>query len=142
METVNKLALEKSIELRLEIAPGFKIYANSAQLDQVVLNLLENAIKFTPQGGSVVVRSGSREGTFSVTDTGIGMPAREIPKIFERFYRIDRAQSKGSTGLGLSIVKHIVDMHGAKISVVSKEGSGSTFSLDFPGPGSNAGESR
>lgn len=138
IDTVSKLANEKSIHVELKVTDGFQIYANPAQLDQVLLNLLENAIKFTPNGGTVFISSGEEPGTFEVRDTGIGMPEAEIPKIFQRFYRIDRAQSRGSTGLGLSIVKHIIDLHGAKIKVASKEGVGSSFSLTFPGPrGSN-----
>jgi two-component system phosphate regulon sensor histidine kinase PhoR len=69
-----------------------------------------------------------------VEDTGIGMAASEIPKIFQRFYRIDRTKSRGSTGLGLSIVKNICDLHGAKLNVTSQEGKGSTFQLEFPPP--------
>jgi two-component system, OmpR family, phosphate regulon sensor histidine kinase PhoR len=100
-----------------------------------LLNLIENSIKYTPGGGMITVVSEKREGCFSINDTGIGMPASEIPKIFQRFYRIDRSRSKGSTGLGLSIVKHILDAHGAKITVTSKEGKGSSFLLEFPGSG-------
>lgn len=133
-ESLKVKAESKPVRIALAIQPDWRIYANLEQLDQVLLNLVENAVKFTPEGGAVTVRSGPNEGAFSVSDTGIGMPASEIPKIFQRFYRIDRAASRGSTGLGLSIVKHIVDLHGAKISVVSEEGRGSTFQLDFPGP--------
>jgi len=134
VESTSKLAAEKSVKVQISIGPKFTIYASPQQLDQVLLNLLENAIKFTPPGGRVVIRTGQEPGSFTVEDTGIGMAAHEIPKIFQRFYRIDRAQSRGSTGLGLSIVKHIADLHGAKISVTSKEGAGSSFSLEFPGP--------
>lgn len=134
LETTSKAAVEKGVAVSSEIAPERRVFANPQQLDQVLLNLVENAIKFTPNGGTVRIRSGDRDGCFAVEDTGIGMPAHEIPKIFQRFYRIDRAQSRGSTGLGLSIVKHIVDLHGAKITVKSKEGAGSSFSLEFPGP--------
>jgi signal transduction histidine kinase len=141
-ETLQKQSDEKSIQLNVVVAGGFQIYANAAQLDQVLLNLLENAIKFTPTGGNVSVNSHERPGCFSVSDSGIGIPAHEIPKIFERFYRVDRAQSRGSTGLGLSIVKNIVDLHGAKITVTSKEGAGSTFSLEFPGPRAQSMETR
>lgn len=133
VESTQKLATAGAVEVKIDLRPDFRVYANSAQIDQVLLNLLENAIKFTPEGGSVTIQS-SGPGCFSVSDSGIGMPEAEIPKIFARFYRIDRSRSKGSTGLGLSIVKHIVDLHDAKISVQSKEGAGSTFSLEFPGP--------
>ncbi|MFN8554331.1 MAG: HAMP domain-containing sensor histidine kinase [Candidatus Obscuribacterales bacterium] len=134
VETTRKQASEKNIRLDMQVEGGFYIYANPEQLDQVVLNLVENAIKFTPEGGVVTIKSGAKPGMFSVEDTGIGMPAQEIPKIFQRFYRIDRAASRGSTGLGLSIVKHIADLHGAKISVISEEGRGSVFQLEFPSP--------
>lgn len=131
LEVLKDKAHAKSVELKLEIAPHFLVFANPQQLDQVLLNLVENAIKFTPPGGRVTVKSGNAPGLFSVADTGIGMPAGEIPRIFERFYRIDRAYSRGSTGLGLSIVKHIVDLHGAKITVRSEPGRGSEFFLEF-----------
>ncbi|CAN5616369.1 hypothetical protein BH10CYA1_BH10CYA1_13010 [soil metagenome] len=134
VETTKKQAAEKSIRVDMRIEGGFYIYANPEQLDQVILNLVENAIKFTPEGGIVTVKSGSKPGTFSVEDTGIGMAAQEIPKIFQRFYRVDRAASRGSTGLGLSIVKHIAEVHDAKINVTSEEGRGSVFQLEFPSP--------
>ncbi len=133
LQSLAQTALEAGITIESDIKPGFRVYANEAQLDEVLLNLLENAIKYTPTGGTVVVVSEGKEGCFSINDTGIGMPALEIPKIFQRFYRIDRARSKGSTGLGLSIVKHILDSHGAKITVQSEEGKGSSFLLEFPG---------
>ncbi|MBX3154309.1 hypothetical protein KF728_29425 [Candidatus Obscuribacterales bacterium] len=131
MESVSKTAAKKNISVKSEIAPGFHVNANPDQLNQVMLNLVENAVKYTPAGGEVVIRSGAR-GSFSVSDTGLGIAASEIPKIFKRFYRVDRTRAPGSTGLGLSIVKHIADMHGAKISVQSEESKGSTFILLFP----------
>ncbi len=133
VESTQKLAKSGAVTVKINVAPDFRVYANAAQIDQVLLNLLENAIKFTPEGGMVTIKSAG-PGCFSVTDTGIGMAEAEIPKIFARFYRIDRSRGRGSTGLGLSIVKHIVDLHDAKINVQSKEGEGSTFTLDFPGP--------
>lgn len=133
VESTQKLAKSGVVAVKINIAPDFRVYANAAQIDQVLLNLLENAIKFTPEGGMVTIQSGA-PGCFSVSDSGIGMPEAEIPKIFARFYRIDRSRARGSTGLGLSIVKHIVDLHDAKINVQSKEGEGSTFTLEFPGP--------
>lgn len=131
-ESVATLALTRGVEIRINVSPDFTVYANQEQLDQVLLNLVENAVKFTPPGGLVTVASCDSPGTFEVRDSGIGMPQSEIPKIFQRFYRIDRAQSKGSTGLGLSIVKNIADLHGARITVESEEGKGSTFRLEFP----------
>lgn len=131
-ESVSKNAAKKGIAVISEIAPGFTINADPDQLNQVMLNLVENAVKYTQSGGEIVIRSGDQTGAFSVSDTGIGIPASEIPKIFKRFYRVDRTRAPGSTGLGLSIVKHIADLHGAKISVHSQESKGSTFLLQFP----------
>lgn len=133
LESTKRIAASGQVNVQVEVAPNLHIYANGPQLDQVLLNLLENAIKFTPPDGQVTIKSG-KANCFSVTDTGIGMSEAEIPKIFARFYRIDRSRGRGSTGLGLSIVKHIVDLHDAKINVTSKEGVGSTFELEFPGP--------
>lgn len=135
LESVRKQAVEKSIRIGVEVPHSQLIFANKSQLDQVLLNLLENAVKFTNPGGSVVVRGGDRHGKFSVEDTGIGMPENEIPKIFSKFYRIEKSASRTGTGLGLSIVRQVVELHGAKISVKSQEGQGSCFELEFPSPG-------
>ncbi len=142
IESTGRLAKSKNISVSMDIQKDWVIYANADQLSQVLLNLVENAIKFTDEGGRVTVKSGIKPGSFEVIDTGIGMAQEEIPKIFKRFYRIDRAKSRGSTGLGLSIVKHIADLHGAKIVVTSKEGEGSQFLFEFPGPkaGKSGGE--
>jgi len=137
-DSTQKLAKAGAVTVLIDVQPQFRVYANAEQIDQVLLNLLENAIKFTPESGVVTIKSGA-PGCFSVSDTGIGMNESEIPKIFARFYRIDRSRSRGSTGLGLSIVKHIVDLHDAKINVQSKEGEGSTFTLEFPSPRSIGG---
>lgn len=111
---------------------NMRLLADEDQLHQVLVNLLENAIKFTPAGGLVTVRATVNPPVIEVEDTGIGIAESEIQKIFQRFYRVDRSKTRGSTGLGLSIVKHIVDLHDAKISVTSKEGHGSRFSIEFP----------
>lgn len=134
LEATKTLAAEQSIKLIVEIEDGWKIYANKQQLEQVILNLLENAIKFTNAGGQVHIRSGKIIGSFFVSDTGIGINEAEIPQIFERFYRIDKTNNRPGTGLGLSIVKQVLERHGAKITVTSKEGEGSCFYLEFPSP--------
>jgi signal transduction histidine kinase len=99
-------------------------------------NLLDNAIKYNRPGGrvEVLVAHGKNEISISVSDTGIGIPMKERSKIFERFYRVDKARSRetGGTGLGLSIVKHAADFHGGTINVTSTEGEGSTFTLVIP----------
>lgn len=115
-------------ELRLECDPG--------QIEQVVYNLVINGIQYTPAGGKVVVtgRANGASVSFSVTDTGIGIPPADLPRVFERFYRVDKARSRatGATGLGLSIVKHIVDAHNGKVSVDSNPGSGTSFTVELP----------
>lgn len=138
VESVAKQAKEKSIEIKVELSDEQLIYANKGQLDQVFLNLLENAVKFTGTCGKIVIAGGKEDGVFSIEDSGVGMPESEIPKIFSKFYRIDKTISKGGTGLGLSIVKQVLDLHGAKISVKSEEGVGSRFELEFPSPKSGA----
>ncbi len=104
------------------------------RVEQVVGNLLHNAIKFTPRGGRVTVtaRVEAGEVLFSVADTGVGIAADDLPRIFERFYKADRARSGGGTGLGLAIAKHIVQAHGGRIWAESVEGRGSTFRFTLP----------
>ncbi|KAF0221511.1 MAG: two-component system OmpR family phosphate regulon sensor histidine kinase [Geobacteraceae bacterium] len=110
-----------------------RILADRGRLEQVLINLIDNGIKYTPAAGSVTV-SATDIGPMvklEVKDTGIGIPAKDLPRIFERFYRVDEARSRdvGGTGLGLSIVKHIVQLHGGTVAVESVAGKGSTFSF-------------
>lgn len=133
LESTEDLARKKNIRLRTEVEDDYCIYANREQLNQVVLNLVENAVKYTQEGGEVKIRSGQNPGVLIVSDNGIGIEKEEVPKIFNRFYRVDRTKQRGSTGLGLSIVKHIADLHGAKITVQSELGAGSRFIVEFPG---------
>jgi two-component system phosphate regulon sensor histidine kinase PhoR len=103
-----------------------------------MINLLNNAISYTPERGSITVEAKPvSEGVeVSVIDNGIGIPPDDLPRIFERFYRVDKGRSRelGGTGLGLSIVKHIVEAHGGQVRVESKPGKGSRFSLFLPQP--------
>jgi len=119
------------------------VFADPERLRQVLQNLLSNAIKYSPGGGRVEVETG-REGryvTISVRDEGIGIPAEELPRIFEKFSRVERDEATGisGTGLGLAIVKHLVELHGGKITAQSEPGRGSTFTVYLPIRG---GESR
>ncbi len=128
-------AVQKNISI-LNESPGTalpRVMADQGRLEQVVVNLLENAIKYTPDGGSVRLFT-EDEGEFvrvSVADTGIGIPFKDLPRIFERFYRVDEARTReqGGTGLGLAIVKHIVQLHDGNVSVTSEPGKGSVFSF-------------
>jgi two-component system phosphate regulon sensor histidine kinase PhoR len=120
------------------------VLADVERARQVVVNLVHNAIKFTPAGGRIVIRAriadappdtagaGGREVIISFADTGVGIPAEDLPRIFERFYKADRARSSGGTGLGLSIAKHIVQAHRGRIWAESVEGRGSTFYFALP----------
>lgn len=126
---------DRGISINTAIPDGLpKVAGDRDRLEQVMVNLLDNAIKYTPVGGSVSVTAEVLDGAFvrvDVTDTGIGIPPEDIPRIFERFYRVDKARSRelGGTGLGLAIVKHIINAHNGKVWVESTPGKGSTFSI-------------
>ncbi len=111
------------------------IKADEDMLGQVLINLLDNAIKYTPPNGKIVIRSKRNESRVitTFTDTGMGIPEESLARVFERFYRVDKARSRshGGTGLGLSIVKHIVESHGGEVFVNSEFGKGSTFGVGF-----------
>lgn len=111
-----------------------KVKMDSQRLEQVLVNLIHNAVKFTHAGGEIILgaEAGSGEVRFAVKDTGIGIPAEDVSRIFERFYRVDKSRSGSGTGLGLSIAKHIVEAHGGKIWAESVEGRGSTFYFTIP----------
>ena len=124
------------IQLRAAAVEPVTVLADRERIRQVITTLLDNAIKFTPDGGGVeasVGRSDS-EGVVSVADTGRGIPADDLQRIFDRFYRVDRSRSReaGGTGLGLPIAKHIVEAHGGHITVMSRINSGSTFTFTLP----------
>jgi two-component system phosphate regulon sensor histidine kinase PhoR len=115
-----------------------QVLADQPRIEQVMINLLHNAIKFTPAGGEIFVSAKvENEGpeaciVFEVRDTGVGMPEDDLQRIFERFYKADRARSGGGTGLGLAIARHLVEAHGGRIWVKSQEGEGSSFFFSLP----------
>ncbi len=128
---------EKQIDLHFEHeSDTVHLSADSIRLNQVVINLISNAISYTPEKGCVTIRLFNRESQMQleVSDTGIGIDQAHFPRIFERFYRVDKARSRseGGTGLGLAIVKHIVEAHHGTVHVKSKLGQGSTFSVHLP----------
>ncbi|HWS55501.1 MAG TPA: ATP-binding protein, partial [Pyrinomonadaceae bacterium] len=134
--TLGGRAGERGVELVSEVRPDVSVYADARRLEQMLTNLVDNAVKFTPAGGRVVVgheRAGGRD-VIRVTDTGEGIPAEHLPRIFERFYRVDGARSRalGGTGLGLAIVKHLARAHGGEARVRSDPGRGSTFTIELP----------
>jgi two-component system phosphate regulon sensor histidine kinase PhoR len=118
------------------IAPSEIVHVNAdaARIEQVLQSLIHNAIKFTPAGGSVECRVDADEinVTVRVRDTGIGIAAEHLPRIFERFYKVDRGRAGGGTGLGLAIAKHTVELHGGRIWAESIEGKGTAIIFTLP----------
>jgi signal transduction histidine kinase len=133
VDEMNADATRKSIALTLAGEEGMDVYADRDRLRQVMVNLIDNAIKYTDPGGSVTVtcRGAGAGCELAVSDTGCGIAGEHVPRIFERFYRADRDRSRevGGTGLGLAIVKHIVEAHEGEVRVQSAVGKGSTFSF-------------
>lgn len=128
------LANKKNIQIETRLAP-VSMSADAAKLEQIVMNLVDNAIKYTDEGSvTVSVRSEGGEAVLVVKDTGIGIPEEAIPRLFDRFYRVDKARSRGTggTGLGLSIVERLIVRHGGYIRVDSTPGKGSTFTVRLP----------
>jgi two-component system phosphate regulon sensor histidine kinase PhoR len=138
IDFVKEAAEKKKISIsQSKIPSSLAVEADRNYLEQVLINLLDNAIKYTHEGGGVMIlaiEKDQREIQFSIEDNGIGIPKEDIPRIFERFYRVDkgRSQELGGTGLGLSIVKHLVQAHGGRIWVESQLEKGSTFYFTLP----------
>ena len=134
VEKLTLRAKEKNIMMKVRIDPLPSMLADTDRISQVFTNLLENAIKYTPLGGSVMLtaRAGSGEVIVAVADSGGGIPAEDLPRIFERFYRVDKARSGKGYGLGLAITKDIVQAHGGSIRVESALGSGTRFTVRLP----------
>ena len=121
--------------IRVEAAPDLpQVWVDRGRIEQVLINLIHNAVKFTPEGGEIVIASEVIDGMLrvSVRDTGVGITAEELPRIFERFYKTDAARRSAGSGLGLAIAKHIVQGHGGTIWAESTAGHGATFSFTLP----------
>ncbi len=153
VDRLSVVAEDKGIEVKADVPANLPpALANADQVGQVLMNLLFNAVKFTPAGGSVWVRARFEAGSLAVVveDTGVGIPRDDLVRVFERFYKSDksRARTSGGTGLGLPIARHIVEAHGGTIWADSEEGSGSTFTFTLPLaqtpalPYSSAGETK
>jgi two-component system sensor histidine kinase SenX3 len=136
---MRRVARKKNITLqwkRFGKAADYAVRGDETQLVSMFTNLVDNAVKYTPPGGRVEVTGGceGNEVIIGITDTGIGIPEGKLARIFERFYRVDKARSKatGGTGLGLSIVRHVAENHGGRVAVESALGEGSTFTVYLP----------
>jgi two-component system phosphate regulon sensor histidine kinase PhoR len=129
-------AEERRIRLSTELQPNVAVRGDRAQLGLLLSNLIDNALRYTPAKGTVCVRLDATESraVLQVADTGEGIPAAELPRIFERFYRVDKARARqtGGTGLGLAIVRHVAEAHGGTVRVDSELSRGSTFTVTLP----------
>jgi two-component system sensor histidine kinase SenX3 len=129
-------AIEAGLTMDIDVAPVPAVHGSGRDLSLLVRNLLDNAIRYTSSTGTVVASVTADNGSvvLRVTDTGSGIPSKDIPRVFERFYRVDRARSRetGGTGLGLAIVRHVAENHGGTVTVESELGSGSTFEVRLP----------
>lgn len=141
-EQMRLLAEDKAIKLHVEVNGAVSLVCDRARIKQVIVNLVDNAIKYTPEGGAVrvSVRDENGHAVLRVEDNGAGIPAEALPHVFDRFYRVDKARSRqmGGAGLGLAIVKSIVTAHGGQVTVESDEGRGSRFCVSLPRSGNNS----
>jgi len=140
-ETINELSgivSNKNITLSLEneILDNVQVFADSERIKQVLINLIDNSVKYTLEKGSIKIKtkSSGKIVLISVEDTGLGIPKEDLPRIFERFYRVDKTRSRdmGGSGLGLSIVKHILELHNSQIKVESETDKGTKFEFNLP----------
>lgn len=135
VEELGDRGRERGVTIRADVPEGFTLDADARRLEQILVNLVDSAIKSNRAGGSVTVCATSVDGRprIEVEDTGLGIPPAAKEEVFQRFYRVDEARSRetGGTGLGLSIVKHLMQLHGGRVHVESELGSGSIFVLEF-----------
>jgi two-component system phosphate regulon sensor histidine kinase PhoR len=141
LRSVEPVARSRGVNVVFQAAEDLDVLGHEIRLEQVFVNLLDNAIKFNRPDGEVYVDIAREAGraVVHVRDTGLGIPSRDLPRIFERFYRVDKARSRatGGTGLGLAIVKHAVEQMGGSVSVESRLGQGSVFTVALPPVDSN-----
>jgi len=136
VELYEDLAEDKSIVLTTRVAAGLELTGDRARLRQVLANLVDNALKYTPRGGHVELRASARLGgvVIEVADDGPGIPPEDQPRIFDRLYRGDQSRSQPGLGLGLSLVRAVMRAHGGRVSVHSAPGQGATFRVELPEP--------
>jgi two-component system phosphate regulon sensor histidine kinase PhoR len=139
VETLRPQAERQGLALKVDVPDHLMVLADAQAVQKVLGNLIHNAIKFTPSGGRIEVRAAPRGDNveFAVEDTGVGIPAKDLPRIFERFYKVDRSRTRTNgelhgTGLGLAIAKHVIGAHGGSLWATSVEGHGSTFYFTLP----------
>jgi len=137
LEIVAAKARDGGVTVTAEVPDGLSVHADHDRLAQILINLVDNAVKYTPAGGAVTVRVRKLDGDrveIAVSDTGVGIPHADLPRITERFYRVDKARSRelGGTGLGLAIVKHLVLAHGGELAIDSEEARGTTVRVTLP----------
>ena len=136
VQRLTPLAQKRKQTIALNIEDDCEMFADPGKLSQVCYNIIENASKYTPDGGSISVhlRREGRDAVLDIADTGVGIPPEDVPHVFDRFYRVDKARSRdtGGTGLGLSIVQQIVRLHAGSVTVQSEQGKGTTFTVQLP----------
>jgi two-component system phosphate regulon sensor histidine kinase PhoR len=135
VERLRPQAERSGVELSVELPQDLPTVLVDVEQSRLVLtNLIHNAVKFTPPGGKITISAQANEDemVFTVKDTGVGIPDDDLLRVFERFYKADRARSGGGTGLGLAIAKHVIQAHGGRIWAESVEGQGSTFFFTLP----------
>lgn len=135
VERMRLQAVRAGLTLNADVPTGLPMLsADVERMGQVLVNLIHNAVKFTPPGGKITISAERRENdmVISIQDTGVGIADQDLPRIFERFYKADRARSGGGTGLGLSIARHIIEAHGGRIWAESLINEGSTFYFSLP----------
>lgn len=136
VKRLQPLAKKRGQEIAMEISDSCEMFADPGKLAQVCYNIIENGIKYTPDGGKITValRRMGRDAVLEISDTGVGIPESDVAHVFDRFYRVDKARSRdtGGTGLGLSIVQQIVRLHAGSVTVQSEQGKGTTFTVQLP----------
>ena len=141
LERLEEMAREAGLAIELHTQGVPSVAGSGRDLALLVRNLIDNAVRYTPSGGRVDVSVSAEDGqvVLQVADTGMGIPQRDLPRVFERFYRVDRARSRetGGTGLGLSIVRHVAENHGGEVTVQSELSAGSTFVVRLPVAGAS-----